>query len=159
MNKGEERGQGEDGGVRKRYAGRRDSVSRWCEEEGKWWNAIGNELVRGTGKGRRNNDITSSCAGGKGGREFGAVDRALNLKGLLTRARSEAGRGPAVSPRRWVQERERERRCRERTTTHYYTQQPTPPEFRNSGAQTLCFTNNESSNLLRVERNCSNTWI
>lgn len=55
--------------------------------------------MRGTGRGRGHNDIASGCAGGKERREFGAVDRAPNLKGLLKRARSEAGRGPAVSQR------------------------------------------------------------
>lgn len=46
--------------------------------------AIGNESARGTGRRRGRNDIASGCAGGEGRREreFGAVDRAPNLKGL-----------------------------------------------------------------------------
>lgn len=43
----------------------------------------------------------------KGG-VFGAVDRASNSKGLLTRARSEAGRGPACTAVADGNEREKE---------------------------------------------------
>lgn len=102
---------------------------------------------------------------GKERREYEAVDRASNSKGLLTRARSEAGRGPACMPR-WRRAREREtehgevhgeENGGERRANHYTRKLPTPPEFRNSGAQTRpCPANHESFNLFHVGRNCSN---
>lgn len=97
-------------------------------------------------------------------REFGAVDRAPNLKGLRGLAvRQDAvplcrnADGTRERNKGRVKQRETERGER-RTAAHYYTQLPTPPGFRNSGAQTkLCATNSESFNLLRIERGHSST--
>lgn len=61
----------------------------------------------GWGGGRGDSDMASGWAGSEERREFEAVDRASNSKGLLTRARSEAGRDPACVPR-WRCAREKE---------------------------------------------------
>lgn len=59
-------------------------------------------------------DVASGCAGDEERRGYEAVDRASNSKGLLTRARSEAGRDPACMPR-WRRVREKERPSMERS--------------------------------------------
>lgn len=104
------------------------------------------------------NDVASGCAGGEERREYKAVDRASKFE-RLTRARSEAGRGPACMPR-WRRAREKERPSMERRKERpLHTQPLTPPEFRNSGAQTRpCPTNHRVLQLVSfvVGRECSN---
>lgn len=122
---------------------RRDSISQGRVEE---------TQRNGAGRDGGATGVFSLVREVKGG-EFGAVDRASNSKGLLTRARSEAGRGPACTSSGDKREREREERregrgrgrgrreAQREEEGNYYTQPPTPPEFRDSGAQTrLCST-------------------
>lgn len=66
MNKGEERGQGLRGWRSvEEIRGQKGFGFALMGRRG----AIGNESVRGTGRGRGHSDIASSCAGGKGRRE------------------------------------------------------------------------------------------